>query len=484
MIWTAATCLLLALEGIALSSGKPPEASLAPPPPDAPRPSAAEQPILLPQMEVERLLWQERPSRATDAALELLAAYPDRPEVRNLAGACLLRTFRPLEAVEAWRPLLENRRWRMRALERMVASYLAAGRDDEAASLLLRHAPLEREAFRQAAGLYVRVFPNGPRRIAALEILARRPDTARQAEEELRASRHFMGYPASVRSTGQGFPHRAKIREVYREPSVRVRLDDSRKAWVAFDTGAGFLLNRDIVRKLDLEPVATILKQGLGYKGPAERDVYSLSKLDIGGLAFSNVRTVVNRRDSEFRSNKAGYMGLELLRRYVVLYDRRGGVLEIWPEGTPAADILGEPGVAMPVMWSRNRPLVPLRIQDRDSYPALFDTGAALTFLDQEKADVIGARANLGKYRNRIVEGFSGAFSLRVAEQVDLRFAGEEFNLRRLHVGEVPQVFDMPVYAVIGRDLLNRYRIVIDGPGSEITVAPYSWAAPETPAGS
>ena len=120
-------------------------------------------------------------------------------------------------------------------------------------------------------------------------------------------------------------------------------------------------------------------------------------------------------------------------------------------------------------------PLVPLGINGRDDYPVLLDTGAPYSFLDRKRTEPLGVRMNSGKYRNTRAWGMSGAFTLHIAEQVVLDFAGENYPLRRVYVSDVPQSFSVPVYGILGRDILNRFRMVIDCPNSKLVLVPYPY---------
>ena len=42
-------------------------------------------------------------------------------------------------------------------------------------------------------------------------------------------------------------------------------------------------------------------------------------------------------------------------------------------------------------------------------------------------------------------------------------------------MGDVPQSFSVPVYGILGRDILNRFRMVIDSPNSKLILVPYPY---------
>ena len=71
-----------------------------------------------------------------------------------------------------------------------------------------------------------------------------------------------------------------------------------------------------------------------------------------------------------------------------------------------------------------------------------------------------------------------------MAEQVTVEFAGMKSLTAMQLAGirtpapiafltDVPQRFAVPCYGILGRDFLNRFRMVFDGPGGTVTLVRY-----------
>ena len=142
-------------------------------------------------------------------------------------------------------------------------------------------------------------------------------------------------------------------------------------------------------------------------------------------------------------------------------------------EATDPATVLGGTPAILPVIWSRDLPLIPVMVQGRGPFPVLLDTGAAYTLLDKEKAEVLGIRSNTAKYGKLRAEGISGAFTSNVAEQVSLGVAKTRYDRPVIFVTEVPQRFVVPVFGILGRDILNDYAMTFDGPRAELALSRY-----------
>ena len=417
----------------------------------------------------------DRFREAAAAAAKLAGEVPERLDVRDFYGDCQMMNFDADAAISTWAPLLEDRRWFPVVLRKSVLAMLAVGRDSDVMELLARRVKIGADTPEEQLLLLLKAYGHGKTRLDALSELLRRSPGNRAYQEEHRLSVMFAERGPGRVTPPRVFPMRAKIREIWNEPSIEVLLEGKKSAWIAFDTGSQRpLLNRDMCRKMGLEPVAWTIKEGWGYREAKASPTIVLKSLKVGSIEVSDLPAQVNERDSEFWSRKAGYLGLQPFMPFVLLYDRRGGKLEVWPKGTPAAGLLGdEKGTTLPVLWSSGLPLVQVAINGRGGYPFLLDTGAPYTILDKAAAARSGIRPNTGKYRNLHGVGVTGAFSYSVAEGVVLSFAGLDSTAPFAYLSDVPQRFFIPCYGILGRDFLNRFKIVFDGPGGEVTLVPY-----------
>ena len=49
----------------------------------------------------------------------------------------------------------------------------------------------------------------------------------------------------------------------------------------------------------------------------------------------------------------------------------------------------------------------------------------------------------------------------------------KSYDRRIIFVTDVPQRFPVPLYGILGRDILNDYRMVFDGPGGQVVLQAY-----------
>jgi hypothetical protein len=419
---------------------------------------------------LEAALWPE----ALAAAEELAGRFPGNAEGALLLGDCRLFAFDPRGAEEVYGVALEDPRWGSTALSKAAAA-AQLRRDEDGLSRLLWGA--RAEGLRVSPGVEAssaRLDPASSRRVDRLRSLSARLPESEELREELRLQEALAALGGTQISFPSETPTTAKVREIYREPSIPLRLNGSKDTWIALDTGSdSLLLNEDLTRKLDLPFLAETTVEGWGYRGRRRTRVVLVQSLEAAGLRISRLPALVNVRDSEFWSNKAGYIGLGPFLEGVVLYDRRMGRFGLWPAGTAPQAILGDRGFTLPVLWHRGAPIVPVVLQGRGPFPFLLDTGAPYTLLCSKYAPRVGIRVNSGKYGKLYGLGQSGAFTSGVAEQVRFSVGKKVYDRRIIFVTDVPQRFPVPLYGILGRDVLNDYRMVFDGPGGRVTLQLY-----------
>jgi len=413
--------------------------------------------------------WRE----ALDSAHELASRFPAREDVRLLLGDCLLLNFRAHEAAENYRAVPATSRWVPAAVGKLANALIAEGEDGEALNIL-RQARASGTALSDGdLSLQTRIEPDPRTRLALLkELQARRPEES-LLKEEIKVCEALAQRPLAP-PIPPAYPGKAKIKEIYREPSVAASLDGKAGYWLALDTGSeSILLNADTARKLGLSVLATTQYAGWGYRGPQETLVVLLPKVEVAGRTLQDVTALVNRRDAQFWTNKGGYIGLWPFRQDVVLFDRRRGEFGLYPLGTAPEGLLSGSSVSLPILWFRGLPLVQVMLQGKGPYPFLLDTGAPWSLIAAQYAPRLGIRVNSGKYGNLKGVGISGAFSSGIAEQVNFTFAGVRYERRQALVTEIPQRFSVPVYGILGRDVLNDFAMVFDGPGARVVLSKY-----------
>ena len=415
--------------------------------------------------------WNE----ALAASENLVGRFPKDPEMALLRADCLFLTFQPGRAVEAYGPALSDPRWGSIALSKAATAALAHG-DQELARSLFRQArergiPLTDSALQVEFG----AEDDLQRKLAILkDLISRNPESA-SLRDQLALDLALASRPAAANAPPASYPSRTQIKEIYREPSIPVKLLDGQSpVWLALDTGSeSLLLNQDRVKKLALPDLSKAVYGGWGYRGLQETRYVYVGKIEAAGRVLTGVPAIVNTRDAEFWTKKGGYIGLWPFLKDVAFYDRRGGVFALWPPGTSPSQLLGEKAISVPALWYRGLCLIPVSINGGEPHPFLLDTGAPYSLLDRERAARIGVRVNSGKYGNVHGLGFSGAFTSNVAESVVIEVGGRSFIRRLVLVTDIPQRFPVPLYGIIGRDLLNEFKLVFDGPGARVSLKSY-----------
>jgi tetratricopeptide (TPR) repeat protein len=404
----------------------------------------------------------------------LVAQFPKGEEPRILLGDCLFLNFEPRRAVEVYRPLLDNEKWAPTVLPRVANALLAFGDDSSARSLVRSWRERGNPLPDSALTIAYRISEGPEERLSILREFAARHPQEGTVPGEIKLWESLESGGSFANKAPEHWPGRSKLREIYGEPALQIRLEGRHKSWIGFDTGnERVLIKADTARKLKLAVLAPATYEGWGYRGPHETQYVLVKRLEVAGRTLENIPAIVDDHTSEFWSNKAGTLGLDPFKGDVVLYDRRGGALTLWPPGTSAEKVLGGAGVTLPLMWARDLPLVPVKIQGRGPFPFLLDTGATFSLLASQFAPRLGIRVNTGKYPNIHGLGASGAFSSGITERVTFTLAGTVFERPLALVTDIPQRFPVPVYGVLGRDLLNEFEVVFDGPSATATFRAY-----------
>lgn len=420
------------------------------------------------------LLALGRGDEAAKEARELVQAFPGDDEVRLLSGDCFFARFQPGEAASEFAQVRPDGPLGSLALLRRMQALEAAGRDAEALDAAREWGATGHAVSDDVLGM-VSVLETDPVRAAeALTLLAARRPEDEGVRERLAVERALAAHPPVVAVGAVSAPIKSELREIFGEPCVPVRIDGGKQRWLSLDTGAeNVLVKTDTARKLRLPVLGEASFEGWGYRGVQKTRYVLLRSLDAAGLPLRNVVGLVDRRSTEFSTNKAGTVGLGPFRRAVVLYDRRHGRFQVWPPGTPGRELAPEAAQTVPLLWFRGLPLVPVSVQGQGPFPFLLDTGAEFTLLDRQRCAALDVRVNSGKYGNIRAWGVSGAFSSGIAEGVSLDVGGRRYDRRLVLVTDVPQRFPVPVYGILGRDLLRDFVLVIDGPGCTVTFQAY-----------
>ncbi len=423
---------------------------------------------------VKGLLELGRWHLALAKAKVLRDAAPADPERNLLLGDCYFFAFQPVRAMNAYAGVLKDPRWGAVALAKYGNAAMAAGRDGAALAAIRDARSTGRVVPESARFLEVDLEADPARKAKLLTLPHQILPQSKGIANALALNEALAKAGPSATVPPASYPDTAKVREIFREPCVRGRLDGRRKVWLVFDTGGeSLLLNGDLARRLKLPKLADASYAGWGYKGSQKSESVLVRSLEVAGLTMKNTHAVVNQRDTEYWTNKAGYIGLGPFRRNVVFYDRRHGRFQLWPAGTPAAKISRERGITLPILWANGVPIVPVGLMGKGPYPFLLDTGAPFTLIASRFAPRLDIRVNTGKFGKLYGLGLSGAFTSDVAEQVTMSVGPHVYHRRYAFVTDIPQRFPVPIYGILGRDVLNDYMMIFDGPAGTVTLLPY-----------
>jgi tetratricopeptide (TPR) repeat protein len=413
--------------------------------------------------------WQE----ALEVARTLAAAHPELPELHVLVGDTFLMNFQAKAAAGEYAQALASPRYAPTALSKLAGAWMALGQEAEALRVIREGIAAGIELTEGTLVLQAKAEGDPSARVAVLkQLVAKRPED-RVLLGQLELAEALLARTKDMPQAPAGDLGSTKVKEIYREPSVRLTIN-GKEDWLALDTGSeSILLNGDTAKRLKLPVLAETEYVGWGYRGPRKSRYVFVDRLDVAGRILRGTPAIVNQRDSQFRTNKAGYLSLGPFRDVVVRYDRREGVFSLHPSGTDPAVVLGGAPTFLPVLWSRDLPLVPVMVQGRGPFPFLLDTGAAYTLLDTKNAEVLGIRVNTAKYGKLRAEGISGSFTSNIAEQVTLGVANTRYDRPLIFVTDVPQHFPIPVFGILGRDILNDYALAFDGPRATLALLRY-----------
>jgi hypothetical protein len=94
-------------------------------------------------------------------------------------------------------------------------------------------------------------------------------------------------------------------------------------------------------------------------------------------------------------------------------------------------------------------------------FPAQLDTAADCTVIPQD----LVSQLDLQPTGSKLVQGFAGVIQQRTTFGVSLQFRGHEQRVLLNCIAD-----DAEPYVLIGRDMLNRFRIQFDGPDGVVQI--------------
>jgi tetratricopeptide (TPR) repeat protein len=413
--------------------------------------------------------WKE----ALAAGQALLEKFPNDADIRIMVGEVLFVSFRPTEAVETWRPLLKDPKEGERTLPRILRALLAQRKFDEAEKLA-REAKAAGVVFNNAALNLAAQAGSCPERLTTLEELGKRHPDEGALAEAIKVLRGVCDKGGTLISTPQSFPD--VIRASSDGFAIKVVLNGKKTTWLKLDSGTeSILLDTKLANDFNLAVLGKGYYEGLGTRGAGAGVFALLPSLEAGHLRMTNLPVLVTPITNVRGQDRSGITGFAPFSGCMADWDRRKSRLTLWPAGTDPVQILGKaPDLALPVLWIRGVPLVQISVDGKGPYPFLFDTGASSTVLAASATPLLGLHLNSGKFQPGVGAGTSGLFFSGYAEDVRLSLGAKEESFPWVRVVEIPKRFYLPVFGILGQDVLYDYRMVFDGPASRILLLHYS----------
>jgi len=435
---------------------------------------------------VEALRGLQRYAEARAAALQGLFANPTNGELRFEMGRSAFLGGQAAEALQAWKPLQADAEWGEAAALWSSKGLRALGKEEEARGLVLGalakipkpatgllHEALFLDPSVEGGLKYIdrliEVDPAGKADYLSLRKLYEQVGTGSLFETTLAGGTPAV-IPLKEKSEVQSFSALTLGVYVDDEVSTTTRVvvpvqfpgAGSRKELMLLDSGAdSVMVSSYMVKKLNLQPVATAEYVGLGYKGVMDSKWVILRELQVGPLTIRNVPAMVIDKDTDFWRETAGILPLSLFRHYGLGYDRRGSKLTLYASGTKAETAIGAGFIPAPFLWAGRSPYVQVRIQTSPAVFFLLDTGASSTFVDANRAPGFGVNVS-ARYGSQGVNGMSGGVHTGVARDVALQLGRARINLRGVQVTDLGGGWSLDCAGILGRDILDLFAIYID----------------------
>ena len=437
---------------------------------------------------------------AARRAMALALAHPRHPEFRLAAGECAFQMGYIAQALQQWLQLKDTPGWQEKAYHLSILALMATGQFGPARKLaldavskaphpwpllvsdlcLVDHSPKDclpplqslltskvphSDYFAQLEGLFESAGPAGLFRYGTPSAT---PLTIPVKEKNVQMDIPMVGESGGYTiSSWQTYSTSSSV-------VVPVSIGGAAKRWMVLDSGSSvMLIGEDTVKSLHLKPVSPAQYSGLGSGITKQTEWVLCPKVTVGGAVIRNVPAMVIARHSDFWERR-GICPLSLFRPWAILFDRRHGRLTLYPSGTDPDAVLGPGTFRLPAIWSGAHPCAEISIQGHPGCFCAIDTGAVNTAIVGRYAKSIGVQPLLGRFggvRNLTV---SGSFDSGLAENVSI-----QFGTQQLHMGVVqvaPFSLDglfFPVYANLGRDILDLYEGFYDWPHDVVAFKAY-----------
>ncbi len=247
---------------------------------------------------------------------------------------------------------------------------------------------------------------------------------------------------------------------------IKARLNNSSKNYnFILDTGALTLIKQEVADELGLPK--GLLVTARGSQGKTKNiQLVKLNSIALGGVMVRNCASGVITNESLFPQNIAGIIGSNFLRFFTLTIDFHENEILLNKNSPETQNFI-------PVTLEMKKgfaPFIKCTLDDKTEIKAMIDTGAPVTSLNLPlvKKTKEFLRGEAIKAMGSTSEGIGG----RADENYVLR-------IKKIAMGN-NIIKNLPVFShgensvqmIIGNDVLSKYRVIIDYPGSRIKLIP------------
>ncbi|QLC22704.1 hypothetical protein HFP51_11260 [Parasphingopyxis sp. CP4] len=258
-------------------------------------------------------------------------------------------------------------------------------------------------------------------------------------------------------------------------PQISVTLNDSVQGRFIVDTAASkTMLTRSMVGQLGLAGHGQPARM-LGSTGSAAIEFFNLASLRIGAREFRQLGAY-SLPGFAGSDHGDGLIGADILRQHVVDFDLPGNRLRLFAAETDFSSN-GTDWVSIPFIERADGLLIVPVTVGRIEMPALFDTGAAHSIMNQAAAEQTGLQSYLATASRGAIGGASGHAVAMQQIRLD-RFTVGGFAVDEARMGiadlaifETLELGDGPAM-LLSADAFAGRRFVVDYPRNRLLVAP------------
>ena len=270
---------------------------------------------------------------------------------------------------------------------------------------------------------------------------------------------------------------------------VNVMIDGEGPYEFVVDTGATItIFFENLTRLHPASPPIGDTRRIIGITGAAWLPVHSINRLNLGPLRFDDHKLVVMKDWGADRATPQGIIGLDILARYLVVFDMDHHIMRLYPPDA-ANDVLygWRAAPLQPVSTSDlSRPLYAVTTTMKGTQvPMVVDLGAEETVINYAAlGKVMRGDYNTGYH----MSGSGLAFGAKFHDLFDNREEAKVVNINRLLIGGAPwlhqtlvvfdanfftelNVADRP-YGLLGAKVLLARNFAIDIYNSRLLIGP------------